>query len=87
MRRHFIIIALTLLSAVSCNIFKEEIDALKGDIEKIQEQINALNNDLAALQTLMQAITEHAFIESVTPIKENGMETGYVIRFSNGKDI
>ena len=87
MRRHFIIIALTLLSAVSCNIFKEEIDALKGDIEKIQEQINTLNNDLAALQTLMQAITEHAFIESVTPIKENGMETGYVIRFSNGKDI
>lgn len=80
----FIAIAFT---TVSCNIFKEEIDVLRNDIATLQEQINRMNSQLSSLQILMQAINEYALIEEVTPIKENGVEKGYVIKFSNGTDI
>lgn len=87
MKRHLITAIITLFAISSCNIFKEEIDVLKSDLQALQEQVDRMNSELTSLQVLVQAINEHALVESVTPIKENGKETGFVIKFSNGQDI
>ena len=87
MKKRIIASIIIILTAVSCNIFKEEIDVLRNDLQALQEQIDKMNSELSSLQKLMQAINDQALIESVTPIKENGTETGYVIKFSNGTDI
>jgi diacylglycerol kinase family enzyme len=49
--------------------------------------VEKMNSQLNSLQAIMQAITENALIEKVTPVKEKGVEIGYVIEFSNGTDI
>ena len=87
MKRLIITAAIILLTAAGCNIFQEEINVLKSDLQALQEQVDKMNSDLSALQELVQAINEHALVESVTPIEENGQEKGFVIRFSNGRDI
>lgn len=87
MKRHIISIILIILSAASCDIFKDEIDALRNDLQGLQEQVDRMNNQLTSLQGLMEAINQQALIEDVTPIKEGDIETGYVIRFSKGDPI
>lgn len=87
MKRNLITIISVLLLISSCNIFKEEIDVLRNDLQALQEQVDRMNSELTSLQVLVQAINEHALVESVTPIKENDKEIGFVIKFSNGQDI
>ena len=75
------------LSLNGCSIFETEIEELHDNIKELQEQVEKMNSQLNSLQAIMQAITENALIEKVTPVKENGVEIGYVIEFSNGTDI
>ena len=72
MKRLIITAAIILLTAAGCNIFQEEINVLKSDLQALQEQVDKMNSDLSSLQILVQAINEHALVESVNPIKENG---------------
>lgn len=87
MKRLILTAAITVLAAAGCNIFQEEIDVLKSDLNALQELVDRQNSDIAALQKIMQAINSHALVESVVPFEENGKEAGFVIRFSNGEEI
>ena len=87
MKRLIITAAIILLTAAGCNVFQEEIHVLQNDLQALKEQVDKMNSDLSSLQILVQAINEHALVESVNPIKENGKEVGFVIKFSNGQDI
>lgn len=81
----YIITALLCINA--CSMFENEITELRNDYASLMEQVEQMNNQLNELQALMQAIQSKSLVERVTAIKENGVEIGYVIEFSNSRDI
>ena len=56
MKKRIIASIIIILTAVSCNIFKEEIDVLRNNLQALQEQIDKMNSELSSLQKLMQAM-------------------------------
>ena len=50
--------------------------------ELLQELCNQMNSNIDAIQTIVAALQEKDYIESVTPIVEDGKEVGYTITFA-----
>ena len=79
----FICAAVLGLSAVSCY----DDTALRATLDEHQAQLDAMNENIKSLETLVQAINDSDYIVSVTPLKENGKEVGYVIVFAKNGEI
>ncbi|MBR3827000.1 MAG: leucine-rich repeat protein [Alistipes sp.] len=50
--------------------------------ELLQELCNQMNSNIDAIQTIIAALQEKDYIESVTPIVADGKEVGYTIAFA-----
>ena len=50
--------------------------------EQLQILCNQMNANISALQTIVEALQSNDYVESVTPIVEDGREIGYIVRFT-----
>lgn len=50
--------------------------------EQLQILCNQMNANISALQTIVEALQGNDYVESVTPIVEDGREIGYIVRFT-----
>ena len=50
--------------------------------EQLQKLCNQMNTNIASLQTIVGALQNNDYIQSITPLMENGKEVGYTITFT-----
>ncbi len=50
--------------------------------EALQTLCNEMNTNIKAIQTIVDAIENNDYVESITPLIEGGKEIGYVIKFT-----
>ena len=62
----------------------EELNKHAQKIQELEEYCNKLNDNIIALQTIVSALEQKDFVNSVTPIITDGVEVGYKIEFSKG---
>ena len=67
---------------------------LRNNLENLEDRITALeewqksvNTNIQSLQSIVSALENRNFITGVTPLMENGKETGYTITFQSGSPI
>ena len=67
---------------------------LRNNLENLEDRITALeewqksvNMNIQSLQSIVSALENRNFITGVTPLMENGKETGYTITFQSGSPI
>lgn len=50
--------------------------------EQLQILCNQMNTNIASLQTIIGALQNNDYVQSITPLMENGKEVGYTITFT-----
>lgn len=55
--------------------------------EQLQTLCNQMNTNISALQTIVTALQNNDYVQSITPLMENGKEVGYTILFSKSGTI
>ena len=87
MKRIFILLAVA-LACISCeHAFRDELQEIHSEIDELRELINQTNSNIEALRTIINAIQDNDFVTGIAPIKENGVEVGYIISFSKSGNV
>ncbi len=55
--------------------------------EALRSQCNQMNTNIQSLQALINVLESHDYIQSVTPLMENGTQVGYTITFAYSNPI
>lgn len=55
--------------------------------EALRTQCNQMNTNIQSLQALINVLESHDYIQSVTPLMENGTQVGYTITFAYSNPI
>lgn len=55
--------------------------------EALRTQCNQMNTNIQSLQALINVLESHDYIQSVTPLMENGTQVGYTIIFAHSNPI
>lgn len=81
-----------MLLAVSCSKFDDtqiwdKLNDHEKRISALEELCRKMNTNIDALQTIVEALQKNDYITVVAPITEGGVEVGYTISFSSGKNI
>ena len=79
----FIFVSVLGLSVLSCY----DDSAIRETLNDHGNQIEQLNSNVEALKTLIEAVEGSDYITSVKPLKEDGVEVGYVITFAEAGKI
>lgn len=93
MKKIFTILAILILAAfsvlmTSCTkMFRDELNEIHSQMDKVLELVDQANSNLEAVQALLEALEKKDYITSITPIIEDGVEIGYIIRFSQSESI
>lgn len=66
---------------------RKDIDNLEDRVTSLEEWQKSVNTDIQSLQSLVAALENRNYITDITPVMENGEETGYTITFQNGNSI
>lgn len=56
-------------------------------IDRLEALCNRINTNIQAFDTIISSLENKDFVESISPVIENGIETGYVITFSKSGSI
>ena len=87
MKRIIILLAFV-LTCISCeHAFRDELQEIHSEIDELRELISQANSNIEALQTIINAIQNNDFVTGIAPIKENGVEIGYIISFSKSGNV
>lgn len=90
MKRYLLPLAV-LFCSVACQKQFDKIynrlDNLENKVQTLEERCSAMNGDISSMKTILEALQSYNYVTEVTPIKENGIETGYKIHFSKGDVI
>ena len=72
-------------------MFKEEIYDIYNELDNINARIdslcNAVNTNIASLQTIIDVMQDNDYVDSITPIVENGVTIGYEIVFTQSGSV
>lgn len=71
---------LSLMTAVSCAKYDDDINDLRSRVGQLESQLNGLKGNISGLQTAVSALQNNVFVTSVTESAD-----GWLIKFSNGK--
>lgn len=71
---------LSLMTAVSCAKYDDDINDLRSRVGQLESQLNGLKGNISGLQTAVSALQNNVFVTSVTESAD-----GWQIKFSNGK--
>lgn len=66
---------------------KESIENLTDRVESLEEACDNLNSSISSIQTIVNALENNISVVTVNSVKENGVEVGYEIVFSDGSTI
>lgn len=55
--------------------------------EQLRTLVGQLNSNIEALQSIVSALQDNDYINSIQPITENGKETGYIINFTKSGSV
>ena len=67
--------------------FKDDLEALKQRVEKLEKLCTEINNNISALQTIVTVLQNNDYITNVSPVRKDGAEIGYIITFAYGDTI
>ena len=65
----------------------ESIKEHEGRIKELELLCGKINENISSLQKIVQSLENKDYITSITPIKENGKDIGYTIKFSKSGDV
>lgn len=80
--KRIIFILLTVALFGCHNDIWEELNKHAQKLQELEEYCNKMNDNIIALQKAVEALEKKDFVNSVTPITENGVEVGYTIEFA-----
>ena len=94
---YIFILAVVSFTSISCNnndAIWEKLDNHESRIFNLETLCNQLNTNINSLQTIVNVINSHDYVNSIAPVFENGQIIGYTITFVksnpviiyNGKD-
>lgn len=91
----FLILVLLLFPATGCertfidDLFDihEEIDVLKDSHSNLKQRLDNLQASITTIQAIVDILSAGYYIESVSPIRQDGVDTGYLFHFTNGLEI
>ncbi|WP_303757954.1 PL29 family lyase N-terminal domain-containing protein [Bacteroides caecimuris] len=89
----FIISILLLITFQNCSdeyddtTLETRIDNLEDRVTKLEEICRQTNMNISSLQTMINAMQNNEFINSIIPITENGSTIGYIINISQSGPI
>jgi len=63
----------------SCTDYQDEIDALDGRVQKIEDMVSTMQKHLDALTSLVDGVANNWYITGYMPIIENNETVGYMI--------
>lgn len=75
--------ALAVTSCYDDSELKDRMDKAESAISKLQTAVEQLNNDYKSLNTIVSALNDKVYVESVT----GSAEAGYTIKFTDGKTV
>ncbi len=80
-----------IIATVLSGCYGDDIDDLREDVSQVTDRVTALeqwkdqiNSNIAALQTIVQAVQDKDYVNSVTPLADG---TGYVISFTKSGEV
>lgn len=86
MKKHFAILLASVLLLGSCaKVFRDELTELHEQMSEILAMVDQANSNLEAVQILLSVLKDYDYITDISPILEDGVETGYQISFTSGK--
>ena len=65
----------------------EELQKHNERISRLEAFCDELNTNVNSLQTIVKALEERDYVTGVSPIVEDGVETGYTISFAKNEAI
>lgn len=84
--KRLIVIIISAMVIGGCQ-FRDDLTEIHSSLSDIKNSLDQINESISKLQTLVQAYENSFYIETVKSFTENGVEAGYKVRFSNGKEI
>ena len=92
MKKLFSLLFATLFVMLSCSKFDDtsiwdKLNDHENRISALEVLCRKMNTNIEALQTIVEALQNNEYVTSVVPITEGGVEVGYTISFSSGKNI
>lgn len=84
----YLFVVMTMIMS-SCQKYNDEINQVNNRVDNLEERIvvleelcNQMNTNIASLQTIVEALQKNDYVQSITPLMENGKEVGYTITFT-----
>ena len=63
------------------------VNSLEGRVAQLEQLCKQMNTNISSLQTLVEAVQQNDYVQSVTPVTEGGKTIGYTITFTKSKPI
>ena len=79
-----------LLSLTGCyddSFIREKLEDHELRIQALEQLCNQMNTNIASLQTILTALQNYDYVTDVAAVRENGVEIGYTITFSNSGPV
>lgn len=91
MKKLLTITALIAATLSSCKYDDDDlwssVHGLEDRVAKLEELCKQMNTNISSLRTIVEALEENDYVTNVTPLMQNGKETGYTIVFSKSNPI
>lgn len=81
------LVSISLTGCVDESMLQKQIDDLSGRVSNLENMTKQMNANISSLQGIASALQENDYIETVTPIAENGTIIGYTITFTKNDPI
>ena len=93
MKRLFALLAaMVLLLVPGCSKYDDSaltgrVDDLENRVAQLEQLCKQMNTNISSLRTLVEAVQQNDYVQSVTPVTEGGKTIGYTITFTKSKPI
>ena len=65
----------------------DRLENVEDRVTKLEELCAQMNTNISSLQSIVNALQQNEYITTITPITKDGVEVGYTITFTSGKNI
>lgn len=91
-KRFFSALSLFALSLMTFSCYDdsdlwESVNDLNSRVQTLESMCSAMNTNISSVQSLVASIQSGAYITSVNPLTENGVEVGYMVTLSDGQNL
>ena len=91
--KRFLLFVMSAIMLFSCSDEYDDsglwnsVNSLEGRVAQLEQLCKQMNTNISSLRTLVEAVQQNDYVQSVTPVTESGKTIGYTITFTKSKPI